>query len=156
MSVTDKEQRTGMVHRQVNGDAFNNFVEVHVAAEAAGIARDNSTAERCCSTTPEHGTKRHGEVLQVIARALAGRDHALAVETPANILPCVLEFYSHTAVNGAVNDRVIANGVVAIKSNAGEVYGECVTGPRGLNVERSSLRIAAQRSRDASFIRAAG
>src|SRR5262245_27291843 len=156
MPVTYKEQRAGHVHRQVDGDAFNDFVEVHISAEAAGIARDNSAAEGCCSNTSEHGTKLHGEGLQVIARALAGCNHALAVETPANILPSVLEFYSHTAVNGAVNDGVIADGVISIQSNAREVYGERVTGPRGLNVERSGLRIAAQRSRDAAFIRAAG
>jgi hypothetical protein len=95
----------------------------------------------------------HGEILQVIAWALAGGNHALAIQTPANTVPGVLEFDRQPAVNGAVNDAVIANGVVAIQANAREVDGERVTGQRGFDVERSGLRIAAQRSSDAAFVR---
>src|SRR6185295_13766756 len=156
MPVTNKEQRARPVHRQVNSDALDNFIEVHVAAKAARITRGHRAAPRRGGDAPEHRTKWHSEALKVIARALAGRNHALSIEMPANIISGVLEFHGHAAVNGAVNDGVIADGVVAIQANAREVYGERVTGPGGFNVERSGLRIAAQRSPDAAFVRAAG
>src|SRR6185295_4301660 len=124
MPVTNKEQRARPVHRQVNSDALDNFVEVHVSAKAARITRGHRAAPRRRGDAPEHRTKRHSEALKVIAGTLAGRNHTLAIEVPANIISGVLEFHGHVAVNGAVNDGVIADGVIAIQANAREVYGE--------------------------------
>src|ERR1041384_6107311 len=151
MAVTDEKQRAGPVHGQVDRDTFDDFVEVHVAAEAAGITRWHRAAGRRSSNTPEHGTKRHSAALQVIATALTGSDHPLSLEMPASIVSSILERHCHVAVDGAVNDSVIADGVVSIQANAREVYRQRVTGPSGFDVERTGFRIAADRSPDAPF-----
>src|SRR5215472_2768776 len=134
MAIANKEQSTRPAHRQVNRDAFNNSVEVHVATEAARIAGGDRTASRGRGDAPQHGTKRHREALQVITGLLSSCNHALVIEMPAHTVAGILEFHGHVTINSPINDAVVADRIVAIQTNARKVNSKDVVGPGSFNI----------------------
>ena len=63
VAVADVEQRARLRDRQIDGRAFDDFVEIHVAAEAARIAgrRRRRAESRRDGDAAEHRPERHGE-----------------------------------------------------------------------------------------------
>src|SRR6476620_1477196 len=89
-------------------------------------------------------------------RRLFGRRCAFSqIEMPAHILPAVLHLHRHAAIHRAIDDSVIADGPVAVQTNAREMDRHCVSRRSSLDVERASLRISAEHAAYTFFLLAA-
>src|SRR5690606_2958872 len=86
MAIAEVEQRAGLEYRQVDGRSFDDAVEVHVAAEAAGIARRSGCeAEVRGNGQPaQHRTQGNGVVLESSGWVLEAGDAVLAVQMPSH------------------------------------------------------------------------
>src|SRR5690606_20937001 len=116
MAIAEVEQRAGLEYRQVDGRSFDDAVEVHVAAEAAGIARRSGCeAEVRGNGQPaQHRTQGNGVVLEPCGRVLEARDAVLAVQMPSHPVAQAGGSYRQSGRAGAPHETVEAVGVVAV------------------------------------------
>ena len=154
MAVAHIEQSSRHAHRQVNRHAFGHFVEIHVAAEPAGIARSRRRLRRPCRRrhASQHGMQRHRVLPQMLARLLGSGHTLLHIQVPAHILETVLHLHRQIAVHSALHDAVIADRPIAIQSQMREMHRQDIAGRRACYIERTSLRISAEHAGDALLI----
>src|SRR6202035_3751139 len=83
-------------------------------------------------------------------------DTALRVKMPAHILPAILHLHCQITIHSSVHDAIVADGPIAIQTEARQMYDQGIPRSRRLDEERSGLRIPTQDARNALFIRTAG
>ena len=158
MGVAEVEESSGIGDGEVDGGAFGNLVEVHVAAPVAGVAggRGSAAGAGRSGDTAEHGTERDSVVGEVLG-GVAGRGGAVGeVEAPGNGLAGVFHADGEVAVEGALDDGVVAAGGGAVEAEADDVDDEGVSGGGGLDVEGAGLGVATGNALDVMLVVAAG
>ena len=118
--VAEVEQSAGVGDGQIDGGAFGDLVEVHVAAVVAGVAgarrRLRSGAGRLsrCNRAWDGAGRCSG---RGASPGPCGRGYAFGrVEMPADGLTGVLDLDGEVVVEGAVDEAVVADGVVAVEA----------------------------------------
>ena len=158
MPVAHVEQRAGYIHRQIDRGAFDNLVEIHVPAPTSGVAgarRSLRGAGRNANAS-EHGTQRNRVMCEMFGR-LGGRCGSIGqIEMPANRFAAIFHFGGQVAVQATTDDCIVAVGKITIQAQVYEMHRERISGHGGVDVERSSLRIAAEHANLALIVYTAG
>src|SRR5580698_2083498 len=81
-----------------------------------------------------------------------GSSAVLKVEMPNDHLSAILQFDRQAAVGRPLNQIVVAESPVAVGPKTNDVDRKGVAGHRGLNIERSRLRIPAEYTPDAVVV----
>ena len=157
MAVAYIKHRAWCTNRKINRCAFNDFVEIHVAAVAAGIARAGWRLRRSRRgrNATEHRPQRNGVACEMFRGFLWCRDAFCRVQMPANILTAVFAFDGEVAVNAAIDNVVVAHRPIAVQAQADNVHDKRVAGNRRFNIERPRFRIASKNACHPFFVGAA-
>ncbi len=91
----------------------------------------------------------------MLRRFFRTRHAAFPIQMPAHILEPVFHLDRPIAVQPVAHDAIIADRIIAIQAKARDVHSERVSRRCSLNVEGTSLGIAAQHACNAFFICAA-
>ncbi|MNM84434.1 hypothetical protein D3C81_965220 [compost metagenome] len=158
VAVAHVQQRARLLHRQIDGVAFDDGIEIHVAAEVAGVTGgERRVAEaRCDRQAAEHRLYRHFEALQCAARCLRTCNAAHAIQFPANGVAQRRGLGGDAWRLQPSHHAIEAVGVVAVELERGDGDRQRVAGFGAGDKERPDLRVAEQRAGDAFLIDAAG
>ena len=158
MAVAEIEERAGVGDGEVDGGAFGDFVEVHVAAEAAGVSGWWRSAGGAGGggDAAEHGMDGDGDVLEVFGRRVGSGGAFGKVKMPADGFAVVAGLDGEVGREGGLDDGIVAAGVVAVEAEAVEMDDEGVAGHGSLNVEGAGFGVASGGAADAVFVYAAG
>ena len=158
MAVAEVQQRTGVADRQVDGRAFTDLVEVHVAAVGAGVAGGwrSIGGVRSSGDATEHRLHRDGEVFHMFARLFRGRGPVGQVEMPADCLAVIAGLDGKVAVETAIDDVVVTLGPVAVEFEVHNMYDEGVAGVGAGDIKGPGFRVATDDAADAMFVLTSG
>lgn len=143
MAVAEIEESAGGIHGQLEGGAFHDLIEIHVAAPAARIAAAGRrlSGTRGDADASQHGPQGHGVMRQVLARLFQRGDAALRVKMPPHILPTVLHLYRRIAIDSSIDNAIVADGLIAIQPEVRQMHHQGIARSCRLDEEGSGLRI---------------
>ena len=158
MAVSEVEECAGAGDAEVDGGAFGDFVEVHVAPVAAGVSGAGWGLGNvgCCGDAAQHGFEWNGVVLEVVGGFFGGGCTGGAIEMPADAFADIFHLDGQTAVEGALVHAVVADGPVAVEGELLDVDDEDVAGHGSGDEKGAGLRVAAEGALGAAEVVAAG
>src|SRR5581483_6733547 len=142
---------------QVDRCTFSDFVEVHIAAKEARIARAWGCLCRagCSCDAPEHRPERNSEVSQVLAGFVRRCGTFRQIQMPSDIFARIFHLDRQIAIQRAVDNAIVADRPVTVKAKSADMHHEYVARHCALNIERAGLRITARDAADSLSVAAA-